>query len=137
MEISRFNSIQIFLSVLVSASPSLVIAESSSSVYRMSESQLLADAEMVANETAKNLPRNVDSTTISTSALFVKQTKTFIYQYRTTVPLDSQKMLSYVAQHTCSGKHRRAYMDRGIVIRHEYLTPTGLVAFNITARDCK
>ena len=137
METSRFNSIQVSLAIFIFVSSSLVIAEPASSVYRMSESQLLADAEMVANETAKNLPRNVDSTTVNTSVLFVKKTKTFIYQYRSTAPLDSKKMFPYVVQHTCSGKHRKAYMDRGIVIRHEYLTPTGLIAFNVTARDCK
>ena len=103
----------------------------------MSDAEVVSRATYLANEVAKTLPRVADSTTTVTGALFVPQTKTFIYQYRTNTNLDGEKMKQYLPAMTCGDPVRKSYVRRGIIFRHEYYTPTGLVAMNVGKKECE
>jgi hypothetical protein len=102
------------------------------------DAQVVRIARSVAETLAKDLPIQIDHTTKMMSTVFVSGTKTFIYSYESTMMLDLARMRPYIISKMCSDSNLRAFMARGVMIRHQYALPSGqLIALvDVRIKDC-
>jgi hypothetical protein len=106
------------------------------SVMNYSDTRLLSAGAEMAEALSANAPVRVDKSTVLLSAIFVRQTKTFIYRYESSQPIDLGLGRSYAIRVACGDPIRKAFMYRGLVFRHSYLTPTGQQNLDVRYSDC-
>ena len=112
---------RILLSALFISTPSF--ADLPADIGRASEDQILVAGKKMAEGLAQNAPAQIDRTTILRGGIFVNNTKTVIYKYESSIPLDQEKMYSYIRKQMCLDPIKLAFMKRGIRYRHDYTTP--------------
>lgn len=117
------------------------IANTQTQVERIisaSEAEVFALAKTVSEALANETPMRVDKTTTLISSMFVSRTKSFIYGYQSTVPLEPELLKPYVVSKTCSSAIRRAFMERGLRIIHQYESLSGqlIASVNVSKSDC-
>ena len=122
------------LSTLFISTPSF--ADLPADIGRASDDQILVAGKQMAEGLAQNAPAQIDRTTILRGGIFVKNTKTIIYKYESSILLDQQKMYSYIKNQMCLDPIKFAFMKRGIRYRHDYTTPASLQTVTIAAKDC-
>ena len=105
-------------------------------VMNYSDNKVLSAGMDMAEAVSANAPVRVDKITVMLGAVFVRQTKTFIYKYETSQALDPTVGKKYVFRHTCADPIRKAFMYRGVVFRHAYITPSGQQMFDVRYSDC-
>jgi hypothetical protein len=103
-----------------------------------SDARVIEIARSVAAALAKDLPMQLDQTTRMISTVFASSTKIFIYSYESTIMLDSTRMKPYIVSKMCSDSNLRAFMVRGIMIRHQYALPSGqsIAMVDVRIKDC-
>jgi hypothetical protein len=101
-----------------------------------SEEKLLSVGAEMGDAVSANSPRRIDGTTVLLGAIFVRQTKTFIYKYDASQTLDLVMGKAFVIRQSCSDPMRKAYMYRGFVFRHSYSTPSGQQNLDVRYSDC-
>jgi len=112
------------------------LADTADGILKLTDSQIMSTAKQMADAVSRNAPSTIDRSTTLLGAIFVSDTKTFIYKYESTTALDGAKMPSYIAHHTCSSRIRKSFMLRGITFKHVYITPTGEQATSVRYKDC-
>lgn len=105
-------------------------------VMNYSESKLLSVGADMAEAVSANAPRRIDNITVLLGAIFVRQTKTFIYKYDASQPLDLALGRAFIIRQSCGDPMRKAYMYRGFVFRHLYTTPSGQQNLDVRYGDC-
>lgn len=113
------------------AAPSLA-----ENLSKYSDSEISQIANQMANKLSAETPKRIDSTTVLLGTIYLSQTKTFTYRYESSVPLDQTKGKVQAARSNCANQTLRAFMARGIVFRHAYLTPAGAQNFDVRISDC-
>ena len=113
-----------------------VVLADAKSVMNYSEEKLLSVGAAMGEAVSSNSPRRVDSTTILLGAIFVRQTKTFIYKYDSSQTLDLAMGKTLVNRQFCGDPMRKAFMYRGFVFRHSYTTPSGQQNLDVRYSDC-
>lgn len=105
----------------------------------VSTKELNKVARLVAEAMSKETPMQIDSTTKLVSAVYVSSTNKFIYSYESTINLNTDKLKAWIINNTCTDNVRRAFMLRGLSIRHQYALPSGMriASIDVTSRDCK
>lgn len=106
------------------------------SVMNYSESKLLSVGADMAEAVSANSPRRIDNVTVLLGAIFVRQTKTFIYKYDVSQPIDLALGRGFTVRQACGDPMRKAYMYRGFVFRHSYITPSGQQNLDVRYGDC-
>lgn len=106
------------------------------SVMNYSESKLLSVGADMAEAVSANAPRRIDNITVLLGAIFVRQTKTFIYKYDANQPIDLTTGRGFVVRQACGDPIRKAFMRRGFVFRHSYVTPSGQQNMDVRYGDC-
>ena len=112
-------------------------ADTADNVLKYTDAQVISAAKQMANAISRSAPATIDSSTTLLGAIFVSDTKTFIYKYESTSALDIKKMPGYVARHTCADRIRKSFMLRGIIFKHVYITPIGQQAASVRHQDCR
>lgn len=90
----------------------------------------------MAQAISRSAPSQIDSVTVLLGAIFVKDTKTFIYKYESKEQLDKNKMQKIISKYTCSNRIQRAFMERGLTIQHNYITPVDQQEISVRIKDC-
>lgn len=116
----------IMVSLFVFTTPSSG-ASLSDEILKAPVTDVLDLASQVAEAMAKETPIQIDKVTKLIGAQFLKANKTFYYHYQTTIHLNVETLRPYVINKTCSDDIRRAFLRRGLTIRHQYEMPTGEV----------
>jgi len=103
-----------------------------------SDARVIEIAKSVVETLAKDLPMQLDQTTRMMSTVFVSSTRTFIYSYESTIMLDSTRLKPYIISKMCSESNFRAFMTRGVMIRHQYAFPSGqsIASVDVRIKDC-
>jgi hypothetical protein len=109
----------------------------SNKVMSYSDSELDKAGKIMSDGVSKSTPAQVDKTTVLLGTIYVKDTKTFIYKYESSITLDRQKMSEIVPSHTCSDPIRKSLMHKGMTFKHIYLTPSGEVDYTVNYLDCQ
>ena len=94
-----------------------------------------ASAELAAS----NMPMRIDEVTILTSAVYLKQTKNFIYYGKITVDLtkNQQHNFSYQAQDSfCKSPINRAWTQKEVIYRYIYEMPSGKIDYSFDKSSC-
>lgn len=86
------------------------LADLADRIMNYSESKLLSMGTEMAEAVAANAPVRVDSATVMVGAIFVRQTKTFIYKYDIGQTLDLGSVKSYAVRSACGDPVRKAFM---------------------------
>src|SRR5713101_6023241 len=97
-----------------------IAASPADRILTASDAGVAEIAKSIAAALAKDMPVQLDQTTRMISTVFVSSTKTFIYSYESTIMLDSTRLKPYIISKMCSDSNLRAFMTRGIMIRHQY-----------------
>lgn len=105
-------------------------------IANVSDAQIIMAGKKSAEAIAQTAPAQIDRTTILLGGIFYSGTKTIIYKYESTIPLDPKKMYSYIKKSMCTDPIKTAFMKRGMRYRHDYLTPVGLQTTTIGLQDC-
>jgi hypothetical protein len=113
-------------------------ASSAEKLLVASDAEVVRIARRTAETLAKDMPMQLDQATRIISTVFASSTKTFIYSYESTIMLDVARLKSYIISKMCSDSNLRAFMTRGIMIRHQYALPSGqLIALvDVRIKDC-
>ncbi len=130
---------QVYLLALLAVQWTAVNAASPAErILVASDARVAEIARTVAETLAKDLPMQLDQTTKMISTVFVSSTKTFIYSYESTSMLDSTRMKPYLISKMCSDSNLRAFMTRGVMIRHQYTFPSGqsIALVEVRIKDC-
>lgn len=109
---------------------------SAENILKLSNSDFDNFGKSMADGISKSSPQQIDRTTILLGALYVNQTKTFIYKYKSDAPINSSAIKSYIIKNTCGNTTRRAFLQRGGIFEHAYLTPDGEQKIKIKFSDC-
>jgi hypothetical protein len=113
-----------------------VLADPASNILGYSDNKLLSIATSLANEISKNSPQQVDKITILRGAVFVPQTRTFIYSYETSTQINPTSARLDAIRRTCVDPIKKAFLYRNIVFQHIYATPTSQHILQIKYADC-
>ena len=111
-------------------------ADLATDISLASEEQILVAGKKMAEALAQTAPSQIDKTTLMRGGIFSKSTKTLIYQYDSSIPLDPSKMYSLIGRQMCSDPIKFSFMKRGIRYRHDYTSPVGLQSVTIGINDC-
>lgn len=111
-------------------------ADTADAIMKVSDAEILKTAKMMAEGVSRNSPTQIDSVTIALGAVFVQDTRTFIYKYSSSVSLDSYLMKKMIPADTCGNRIRKNLMKRGITFEHIYKTPFGEQSQAVRINDC-
>ena len=111
-------------------------ADLATDINRASDEQILVAGKKMAEALAQTAPSQIDKTTVLRGGIFSKGTKTLIYQYDSSIPLDPSKMYTLVGRQMCLDPIKFSFMKRGIRYRHDYTPPVGLQTVTIGVKDC-
>ena len=105
-------------------------------IQKAPEAKLLDELSKMAQGFSKNTPAQIDRITVALGAIFVRDTKTFIYKYESSESIDPVKGKAYLARGNCGDPVLKAFMQRGVTFRHQYIGAAGQFVIDVTYHDC-
>lgn len=112
-------------------------ADNSALLFRMSESEVVAEMKTGIEISNKELPARVNATTILQSVSYTSFDKVFMYRYTTTNAMDEKAQRAAVVRQQCASPNLLALMKRGITLRSLYFDPNQkMTDIEVRQTDC-